>query len=159
MPRCSSPTRPRDDARIRGLALLLLVLFLNGCGFTYHFRDGDGVRGEEHDEWASYFLFGLVGDHEIDVRELCPQGVYEITTGTNFLTWLVTMVTVGIYNPRKVNVWCNAGSSKVAYQFELGADGKPVRVTQQRGERTYSGVPRRVADGRWGVALREGGAL
>src|SRR6188472_2915764 len=89
-------------------SLIAFALLLGGCGYTYHFVDGNTLRGEEHNEWASYFLFGIIGDHEIDVRESCPEGVHEITTGNNFLTWFLSVITIGIYTPRKVNIWCAA---------------------------------------------------
>jgi hypothetical protein len=139
--------------------LLAATMALTGCGYTYHFQNVNTMPGEEHNEWASFFLFGLVGDYELDVRDFCPNGdVHEITTGTNFLTWLVSTVTIGIYTPRKVNIWCAAGARKTAYSVELGADGKPSRVTKQVGALTYSGEARPTGDGRWGVQLREGGS-
>jgi len=153
--------RPFLSTLLGGLTLLLSA---SGCGYTYHFRDGEGVRGEEHNEWASYFLFGIIGDHEVDVREFCGgTGTYEVTTGTNFLTWLVTGVTLGIYSPRKVNIWCNApggaGGVKTAYSIELDSKGKPERVTKRVGTRSYSGDARPEQANRYSVVLREGGAL
>jgi hypothetical protein len=131
---------------------------LTGCGFTYHFQDGTKLRGEEHDQWASFFVFGLIGDVEVDVREACPNGIYEVTTGTNFLTWLVTGLTLAIYSPRKVNIWCAAGDHRTAYEIDFGRDGKPAHVTKRIGSITYSGEARPLADGRYGAWLQEGEA-
>jgi hypothetical protein len=140
-------------------ALILASTFvLTGCGYTYHFRNADQVRGEEHNEWASFFLFGIVGDYELDVREFCPQGVAEITTGTNFLTWFVSTITIGIYTPRKVNIWCATGEKTASFEVDFGKDGKPVHVTKREGARTYSGGAKPTADGRFAVMLREGDA-
>jgi hypothetical protein len=138
-------------------ALLVASMALTGCGYTYHFKNVDTMRGEEHNEWASFFLFGIVGDYELDVRDFCPNGVHEITTGTNFLTWLVSTFTIGIYTPRKVNVWCSAGERRTSYSVDFGDDGKPKHVTKRVGSLTYSGEARPTGDGRWGVTLREGG--
>ncbi|NOU26505.1 MAG: hypothetical protein HOO96_01250 [Polyangiaceae bacterium] len=103
---------------------------LTGCGYTYHFRDATTVRGEEHNEWASYFVFGVVGDYEIDVREVCPAGVHEITTGNNFATWLLRVVTIGIYTPRKVNIWCSGGRTTASAVTERKTDGGTPEATR-----------------------------
>lgn len=142
----------------RALVVLGFTSLVTGCGYTYHFRNVDQAPGEEHNEWASFFLFGIVGDYELDVRELCPQGVAEITTGTNFLTWLVSGVTLGIYTPRKVNVWCAAGEKRTSFHVDFENGKTPVYVTKREGAATYSGHVKKTADGRFGVVLHEGGA-
>lgn len=141
--------------KTRLLALVVALSVLSGCGYTYHFRNNTAQRGDEHNEWASYFFFGLVGDHEIDVREFCPQGAYEITTGTNFLTWLVSGITIGIYTPRKVNIWCHAGPQPVAFEVDFGADGAPTRVTRRVAQASTSGDVKPV-EGGYSVLLRKG---
>jgi len=91
----------------RSLLLLLvsgLALLSSGC-FTTPLQDPRYLPGEEHDEWRSFFLWGLVGEAEVNVREFCPNGeVYEVAMGTNGGTWLVSSVTVGIYSPQKIYV-------------------------------------------------------
>lgn len=129
---------------------LALAVTLGGCGYTYHFQDGSSLRGTEHDTWASFFLFGLVGHHEVNVRDFCPNGVHEVTTGSNFLTWLVTGVTLGIYAPRKVNIWCSF--ERTAFAVEFDGEGRPTRVTKERDGVIASGRPRATEDGRWAVA-------
>ena len=89
--------------------VLAIALASAGCGFSYHFKDAQYRKGEEHDKWASYFFWGIVGNYQLDIREVCPQGVFQIITGDNVPTWFLRVVTIGIYSPRKVNVWCSAG--------------------------------------------------
>ncbi len=149
----------RFGSALRYAGLVALFAVLSGCGYTYHFQNSAGARGEEQDHWASYFLFGLVGHYEVDTREFCPTGVYEITTGNNFLTWLVKGVTLGIYAPRKVNVWCNAAEQKTAFEIEFDRDGAPVRVTKRVATSVLSGDVKPTGDGRYSVVLRAGGAL
>jgi len=143
------------------LALLLLVcLFaLEGCGYTYHFRDTTMLRGEEHNEWASYFIFGIVGDYEVNVKEFCPQGAAEIATGNNFATWLLRAITLGIYSPRKVIIFCSAGpatTSAAHFEVEFAETGAPSHVTKRVGSATFSGPVKAAGDGRYGVQLTEG---
>ena len=144
---------------LRRAGLVCMVAALSGCGYTYHFQNSAGARGEEHNKWASYFLFGIVGHYEVDVKEFCPTGVYEITTGNNFLTWLVKGVTLGIYAPRKVNIWCDAEPQKTAFEVEFDRQGAPVRVTKRVASSTLTGDVKAMGDGRYGVLLHEGGAL
>ena len=65
------------------------------------------VTGWSSDEWQSFWLFGLAGTAEVDTRSVCPQGVAVVRTGGNGWTGLVSVVTLGIYTPRKVYVRCH----------------------------------------------------
>jgi hypothetical protein len=91
----------------RHLALLALVVVLNGC-FATVFRDPQVPAGASHDEWHSFFAWGLAGHAEIDVRRFCPGDVREVAFGTNGATWLVSTFTLGIYAPEKIYVTCGA---------------------------------------------------
>ncbi|CAN5925043.1 hypothetical protein BH11MYX4_BH11MYX4_45150 [soil metagenome] len=142
----------------RTMLALACLAALNGCGYTYHFKDTTALRGEEHNEWASYFIFGLVGDYEVNVKEFCPNGVYEIATGNNFATWFLRVITIGIYSPRKVNIWCSAGPSSTAFEVEFGKDGAPSQVTKRVGSATWTGEVKPAGEGRFGVQLAAGGA-
>jgi hypothetical protein len=160
-----SRIRPREPqaSSQKSIASRTMLVFaclaaLNGCGYTYHFKDNTVLRGEEHNEWASFFIFGVVGDYEVNVKEFCPNGVHEITTGNNFVTWLLRGITIGIYSPRKVNIWCSAGPSSTAFEVEFGKDGAPSQVTKRVGSNTWSGEVKPAGDGRFGVQLASGGA-
>lgn len=90
--------------------LVLAVVLTAGC-FKATFGDPTAVPGIEHDRWTDFYVFGLVGDEVIDLREFCPDGrAAEVRTGGNFPTVLVTVVTIGIYAPRIVYVTCSAGT-------------------------------------------------
>jgi hypothetical protein len=98
----------------RGVALCALVLTLcPGC-FTYYHRNAQEIPGEAHEEWAPYFLFGTIGEKEIDTRTQCGRAeVAEIENGTTFMTWFLSTVTLGIYTPREITIRCSAGRAKV----------------------------------------------
>jgi hypothetical protein len=146
-------------ALARALTALLLLSTLTGCGFTYHFRASNTLPGAQHDEWASYFLFGIVGEHTIDVREFCGRTeLHEVTTGTNFLTWLTTLVTLGIYSPRKVNITCSGGPRTTSFEVDFAPGGAPRRVTRRIGGEEVSGEVSALGGGRYGVMLRPEGA-
>jgi Bor protein len=110
-----------------GRGLLLCALALGGCYKATFIRDPQVLRGEEHDDWTSFFVFGLVGEQTLDVKQFCPDGRFaEIQTGANFLTGLVSLVTIGIYTPRKVYVTCAGGSARATLELDADSDGRPV---------------------------------
>jgi hypothetical protein len=90
----------------RWLLPLVLFFILPGCYKASFYRDPSVVRGREHDEWSDFFVFGTVGKQDYDVSQFCPAEVAEVRTGGNFATGLVSVVTIGIYTPRKVYVTC-----------------------------------------------------
>ncbi|HEY3668663.1 MAG TPA: hypothetical protein VGL19_21850 [Polyangiaceae bacterium] len=116
------------------------LLSLNGCYAATFYRDPTVHKGEEHEQWTNFYVFGLVGSEDLDVHQFCPQGDPALVkTGGNFATGLLSVVTIGIYTPRKVYVTCAAsGASAESRRLELSlnADGKPVRAeTVIRGRR------------------------
>lgn len=91
-------------ARSAVLAVVPLML-MSGC-FRATMIDDRLPEGPRHEAWTDFFLFGLVGEEELDVRTYCPSGAVEVRTGGNVGTVLVTVATLGIYAPRKVYIRC-----------------------------------------------------
>lgn len=121
--------------RMQRWLLLLLLIALAGCYRASFYTDPKLVRGLEHDEWTAFFIFGLVGNQEIDVRGFCEgRPIAEVKTGGNFATSLVSAVTLGIYTPRKIYVTCAAGPGQSLFgssrklQLDLDSAGQPVRA-------------------------------
>lgn len=81
------------------------ALAASGC-YKATFIQPKTAAGVERDEWTDFFLFGLVGDEQRDVRQYCESSVARVRTGGNFGTGLVSFVTLGIYTPRKIYVTC-----------------------------------------------------
>jgi hypothetical protein len=94
---------------------VLLALLLTGCYKATFISNPNVVRGADHDQWNSFFLWGLVGEETLDVRQFCSGGqVAQVRTGANFLTGLVGFFTLGIYAPRMAYVWCAASPGAAA---------------------------------------------
>src|SRR5947209_19764969 len=86
----------------RGAVLACVLASTAGCYKATFISDPNAVRGAEREKWTNFFLFGLVGDETLDVNQFCPDGrVAELQTGGNFLTGLVSALTIGIYTPRR----------------------------------------------------------
>lgn len=116
------------------LLLLGLLFGQAGCYKASFYTDPKLVRGLEHDRWTDFFVFGLVGTEEIDVRSFCEdKNIAQIATGGNFGTGFVSAITLGIYTPRKVYVTCAAGPARSRFssrklQLDVDSDGLPVRA-------------------------------
>jgi Bor protein len=124
-----------------------------GC-FTTALHDARVTPGEKHDKWRSFFLWGLAGKAEIDVREFCSGDVYEVATGTNFGTWIVSGLTLGIYSPEKIYITCGDGTSKVT--MDVDRKGRPLRVEVRERGSVWVGEPTQgMGPGAWNVALHD----
>jgi hypothetical protein len=115
--------------------LLLLLIAQASCYRASFYADPKLVRGLEHDQWTDFFVFGLVGKEEFDVRSFCEgRPIAEMKTGGNFATSLVSALTIGIYTPRQVYVTCAASPGQSRYgssrklQLDLDSYGQPVRA-------------------------------
>ncbi len=97
---------------IAGAALLLL----SGC-FTVSYQTrlpGGGVYKEQR---GDYFLWGLVGQQNVFLTQLCPDGVSRWRSQQTFVDGLLGFVTLGIYIPRHVVVEC-AGAATHALRLD-----------------------------------------
>ena len=130
---------------VRGLAIALttgaLLLATSGCYKAPFHKNASVVKGQEHEQWTDFFVFGMVGTEEIDVKQFCANGdAAVIRTGSNVATGVLSVLTIGIYTPRKVYVTCAAGSpTRTARELELQLDaqGTPVSgLVTEGGERT-----------------------
>jgi hypothetical protein len=91
------------------IAALVTLAATTGCYKATFVEDPSALKREtNHEEWASHYVFGLVGDKEYDVREWCPNGTGMVRTGGNVGTTALSIVTIGIYTPRKVYITCDA---------------------------------------------------
>ena len=93
------------------LSLTVFLLCVPGC-----FRDatvtGLPVADEPAlEDWRNHFLYGVVRGiktDDVDLDEVCPQGVARIETKQNGWNGLVSVLTIGIYTPQKLNIYCVA---------------------------------------------------
>jgi len=84
---------------------MLALALLPGCAAT--FKDHRVPAGEERTKWAHFYFIGAVGEAEVDVRDHCPTArAHEVWVGEDVLTLGVSLLTLGIYTPRKVAITC-----------------------------------------------------
>ena len=89
-----------------------LMLALSACSTVTINPDGRAkvVSEPSYQDSKAFFLFGLVGEHHVDVLRICNgkepvqmQSQQTITDG------LLGVITLGIYSPHSTKVWCNRG--------------------------------------------------
>jgi hypothetical protein len=96
----------------RGAGVVLAVLFAAGQVGCYKAtvadtRVPDFEDAPQETRWESYFLWGLVGSHIEDTREICgPRQPVLVRQDAGFGQWVVGLVTLGIYSPRRLTVGC-----------------------------------------------------
>ncbi len=62
-------------------------------------------------ERKSFFLFGLVPELEIDVREKCSNGVVAVEEETTFVDGVFALFTLSIWVPRSSVYYCRGDAA------------------------------------------------
>ena len=100
---------------MKRVILMAALLALTGC-FKTHVRNGNptGHTPIEYDnKWHNGLIYGIAElSGPYDLQKVCPQGWSEIYTETDFLTGLVSALTVQIYTPQRVTIRCAASRSR-----------------------------------------------
>jgi hypothetical protein len=100
-------TTKRLGAALVGVAL---VVGLAGC-YEHTVTVGAGAPHGPvaYDHWENFWLGGLIGHVQVDVKRICPSGDATIYVQQSFLNGLVSGLTGGIFTPTTVTVRCADG--------------------------------------------------
>jgi hypothetical protein len=94
---------------IRIFLLTALAAALVSCA-TVTIRPDDGDKLDTPPTWSkrlSFYFGGLVGEYHIDVRAVCGgQRMVQMQTQETFVDRLLRFVTLYVYSPRHVKIWC-----------------------------------------------------
>ncbi len=88
---------------------LIAAAFATACSTaTIRPQGGERISGDpNYEESKSYFFWGLSGEHDINVAEICKdKGVEQMQSQFTFLDGVKTVFTLGIYSPKTAKVWC-----------------------------------------------------
>jgi hypothetical protein len=110
--------------RKRTLLPLLLGTLLAGCA-NLTVKTGSPPTAAPIKKDLTFYIWGLVGTEEIDLRALCPTGVASIHQQATFGDMCLSLITLGIYTPRTVEITCSSGA---AYQLDVDAEGRVTRL-------------------------------
>lgn len=95
--------------KIKSIALLTFMFFMVGCAtVTINPKDTNKLFTEPtYQKSKSFFLWGLAGEHRIDVKKICSNSkVIQLQSQKTFIDTVFTLITYGIYSPHSVKVWC-----------------------------------------------------
>jgi hypothetical protein len=92
------------------LLLALAVAFsLTGCFHIRYTNDTPAAAEAAQTNWHHGVVFGLVEISEPEnVTKACPGGVGLVKSEESFVAGLVNALTLGIYNPTDVLIYCTA---------------------------------------------------
>jgi len=117
-------------------SVFLIVIFSVACIFAtscwkHTFTVGaGGVDGQQvYKKWHHHFLFGLIGDTNVDVEKVCPSGNATIKDQHSFVNGLIQTLTFGIYGPTTAKVYCDDGKQA---KIELSGEQVSEIVTDSR---------------------------
>lgn len=100
-------------SKLPGYFLLSLIIMLSGCAAVTITETGEpNFRYyPNYEESKPFFLWGLIGDHRIDVSKICTEKPV-VQMQTKFSSWdvLYSALTLGLYLPRTAKVWCERES-------------------------------------------------
>ncbi len=66
-----------------------------------------GCVGTQRELWVHRYAFGLFGGGAVDVRDVCASGhARQLRISRNFESYLLALVTLGVYLPHQVHVEC-----------------------------------------------------
>lgn len=91
------------------IAVCLCATLSLGCFGVTMRTDGTQNVGRAPD-WKvrqGFYLWGLVGEHHVDVTEICKDGkAVQMQTIRTFGNMFLTFITFGLYVPGEARVWC-----------------------------------------------------
>ena len=88
----------------------VMLVTVSGCATVTITQQGEQkiISHPTYEKSQAFFLWGLVGDKYIDVKEVCgTKEVKQMQTQFTFVDELLSFITLGIYAPRTARVWCN----------------------------------------------------
>ncbi len=95
-----------------------LALGTGGC-FHHSYTTGTGgnVSNEPaYNEWHSHWLFGIIGEENVDIKKVCASGNATIKDGQSFVNGLIGSLIGIVWYPTTVKVYCD-GALKASFDL------------------------------------------
>ncbi len=87
----------------------LLVMLIGGCSTVTMNPEVSGklATSPTYEARKQFYFWGLAGEHRVDVTKVCgDKKVTQMQSQQTFLDGLLGGITLGIYAPHTVKVWC-----------------------------------------------------
>jgi hypothetical protein len=97
---------------VHRLALVCLTLLALGGCHAVRFDTGRPASPRVVTVPVNFFVWGLIGNHVVDLDAACPEGAARWQNRASPLNAFVDLVTLGIWSPRTVIIECAEGRAK-----------------------------------------------
>ncbi len=116
------------------LLLTLVCGVASGC-YTVRYHTRRAAAASPVSSWNHLFFWGLAGSARVDIQAICPAGLARLETKRTFGNLFVGLLTLGLYSPTSVTVWCAADGGGGGFEERPTAQESPAlgRVASQRG--------------------------
>lgn len=95
--------------KVRLVLCGILLTLVSGCA-SVNVRTDNLAESQvppSYEKTFSFWWWGLEGEHEVNVREVClGKGVEQLQTISSFKDSVISLLTLGIYVKRTARVWC-----------------------------------------------------
>lgn len=91
------------------LKIVILVMILNSCSSQIILVGKKSTSSNlTYDKSQAFFIEGIGQTKEIDGAAVCKdKGINKIQTVQTFLDVFFKVITIGIYTPRSMEIYCN----------------------------------------------------
>ena len=100
-------------SKILSTLLLSIIITLSGCAAVTITESGESnfQYRPNYEESKHFFLWGLIGNHHIDVTQICAEKpTIQMQSKFSAMDVLYSAITLGLYLPRTAKVWCERES-------------------------------------------------
>lgn len=105
-----SKNQQKDNRMTFKHALVIsLAIIASACStVTIHPKPIEQIKTRAtYQDSKPFFLFGIVGEHHVNIDEICGDSIpLQMQTHQSFFNGFMTAITLGIYSPHIVRVWC-----------------------------------------------------
>jgi hypothetical protein len=116
------------DKKKLGVGLALAAaLTVAGC-YKHSFNVGSGGNlnaDAKYSSWESHWFFGIIGESNVDVKQVCPSGNATLKDRVSFLNGLIGSIIGIIWYPSTVEVYCGAEAPAAAAPAAAPAAAEP----------------------------------
>lgn len=102
------------QGRLLAMLIIAISITFSGCSTVTISKEGTEKLTSEpnYQDRKTYYLFGLIGEHTVDVKQTCNGSeARQMQSQIRFTDGLLTIITLGIYAPRTAKVWCEQGET------------------------------------------------
>jgi hypothetical protein len=97
---------------VRRLALASLLLLTAAACHVVRYDTGRPASQRVVAIPVNFFVWGLIGDHVVDLDAACPEGAARWQNRATPVNALIDFVTLGIWSPRTVTIECAEGRER-----------------------------------------------